>query len=230
MAEVQVDSKVEVITRTQFLGRLMLELVEDLMGTVLYSAEETIMKGIVENQYIDTITIDYIKGKRIIGDVAIEIDWDRHRLNIRKFGKTITYDLTKTAKEQISKAIVELIKFFTEWREKTGAHPELRWYWRRGIDVEEASERMGSKIAQQLQWHPGERKDVSSLLREREQVPFGDFGTPQAVEASTPDEIEYTFSLRPKKFDEILITGRVVDPEQVMGDKRPSLEEEGEED
>lgn len=194
MGGVQVDSRVDVITRTEFVGRFVLELIDDLMGRegeYAYYLEELILKGVVENQLVGSFCIDYIKSGKALGQVTIEIDWKEHALNIDRFGEKIRLAPGKTTQEQVSQAIVQLVSYLKDYQTRTDARPRLTWAWRHGVDSQKAAKIMGSAVADRLPRHEGRPQDLATTGAE---------------------DVKYNFVLRLKKLSEVLIHGWIVDP------------------
>jgi hypothetical protein len=206
-AGVEVRTNVEIITRTQFLGRLMLELLEDLSDS--HNDEEieyVIQKGILENQIIGGFKVEYIKDEKSLGEVTIEIDWNRHLVNIDKFGEKVTYDLDKTAQKQVSEAIAVLVTYIEQFRKKNNAQSRLLWWWRKGVNSEEATNLIESQKAEQMERHSeGEIKQLTVQISRGVDSEKTESGRQQA------EGIKHGFTLRPRKYDEILIDGWVID-------------------
>ncbi|MBI4871220.1 MAG: hypothetical protein HY814_06595 [Candidatus Riflebacteria bacterium] len=183
-------ARTAVVSRTGFLGRFVREIVLDLMGkaALLYGLDDIVDRGIVEEQSVGAVTVEYTRDERLIGRVTIEIDYERHRVNCRRLGETVTVDLERSHASQVSEAVAKLVTFFQKFREVTRAGGRLLWSTCPGKDNDEALRRVGGEAATPLDWVDTAQESLGS------------------------DELEYALEVRAEKLDEVTIRARHVDP------------------
>lgn len=191
-------ARTEVMSRTGFLGRFVREVVLDLMGkaALLHGLDELVDRGIVEEQSVSSVIVEYAVEERLVGRVSIDIDYQRHRLNCSRIGETFAVDLDRGSAAQVSEAIARLVAFFQKFRE--AARPAGRLLWTRRPDTADQS-RVSSEPARSLEW-----ADESAQ-------------TPPTPE----EELEFAIEVCPEKLDEVTIRARHVDPRRlVKGERR----------
>ena len=83
------------INRAVFIGDFVQEVLDELTGNDHHPLNEIVEDGLVKNHYIGAIRVNYLVRddmgeKRKIAEVAIEIDWERHKVNVAGLGKAST--------------------------------------------------------------------------------------------------------------------------------------------
>lgn len=100
--DMNMKTKVDTKTRVETLYYFIYEM-SDAFGADL-SCLESIKKGVLERQVLSQIYLNYLnKNGEIIGQVIIDIDWEKHKLlATTDYGSTFQLDPQKSVKGQIS--------------------------------------------------------------------------------------------------------------------------------
>lgn len=205
MAEVELSSRVETVTRTEMVGRFLEEVVRRLS---YWSGEEharTLWRGVVERHYIGTVMISYLRAEKLVARVQVGIDYRRHRLNIDRLGAQMPLDPRRSVASQISPPLESFLAFFEVLSRTRGVTTELTWYWADGIDSAEARRWMGTTIAPLRDWHAGRREDVAGR-RPVATALHDEAASVERLDAVTTGELR----CRPGALDEVELIGQVV--------------------
>lgn len=187
--EVGVRPRTQVVSRIGFIGRFVREVVLDLMGkgALLHGLDELVDRGIVEEQSVSTVSVEYLRRDRLVGRVTIEIDYERHRINCRKHGDTVTVEMDRDPTSQVSGALAKLVGFYQRFRETVQPAGRLLWTRRPDQDMKDVPTTLEAEPAPPLAWADAAVKDPL-------------------------EELEYSIEIRPEKLDELTIRARHVDP------------------
>ena len=204
------------VSRRAFIGDFLCEVLNELTAGDLHPVDEIIELGIVKNQLIGEMTVQYIvdrgKKKLKIAEVTISIDWDRHRVNVAGLGEDLEIDAESGKIEQVSKALVVLFGYLDKYRKRTRAESELVFQWAPGVDAQEARKIMDSQQAKAFKWHGGEIHDFGAL---------GHSELKSAANAAKEDrDLEYELTITPQLLDEIRLVARVTDEGRVLAGEK----------
>ena len=115
----QVLVDLESRARIAVLHETVEELVRGFLGReVPGSVVSTLRKGIIENQYLASVSVSYLLGDgKKVGGAQIEIDWEKHEANLVKDGQRMGVARDKSVVEQIS----QLFPIFFDHMERMSA-------------------------------------------------------------------------------------------------------------
>lgn len=205
MAQVELQTRTQTITRTEYLGRFVEDLARRLSGHWGPYYAQIISKGVIQRQYIATLFVSYLKGRELVGKVELHIDYLRHRVNIDRHGERFAFDIDSPVAAQASPGLEQFIAVFAKLINVRGVSVELSWYWSSGIDVEEARQWMGSAAAEVHQWRQGDLSTVGSGAHPRAALEELDRRMEGGRRPATA-EINH----RPGGLDEVQLTGQIV--------------------
>lgn len=109
-------SRTRDIVRLEVLYQVTKELLQG-FGVTETSVLETIQKGVLATQIIESIWIYYLNAdERPIAQVTLKIDWNKHLIQGQSDdGKIFSIDYNKTTSEQISKIYSSIVKFIEDF-------------------------------------------------------------------------------------------------------------------
>jgi hypothetical protein len=204
-AGVTTQPKVQTITRTAFLAKFIVEIIRDITGL---NVERTIRKGVVLKPIIQGVGILLTKGDKAIGRMTLEIDWEKHAVYLTDpVRKKWHLDPYKSAQEQVSKAIEEMIQYLRQYVQGTEAETTAFFWFRPGLDTDETNEFMQTEGLTLPEYVSGKRIPIGAA-EEYEDLTEEVHGIPST-------SLVYKFNYRPEKLDEVIISGELVDPKQV---------------
>jgi len=80
-------------------------------------------KGMVRNKWIACVRVQALDEKdRIWAEIEVKVDWDKHKINLRRHGETILIDKNLPEGEQVSWVIEEIVKWFKNYTQKSHLH------------------------------------------------------------------------------------------------------------
>ena len=214
------------VDRAAFIGDLVQEIVGDLTDRQHPALDEIIETGIVKNQFLGQITVQYLVDigsavrPRQIAEVSIQIDWERFRINVAGLGEDLEIAPERGKIEQVSDVLVKLLRFLSDYRERTGARSTIVFQWAPGVDAARASEAMNTRQAESFAWVGGSVHD------------FGKVDSPvlKAADANAKSQkgAEYEITVTPERLDELRIVARFADEagvQRLLGEAREESEE-----
>jgi hypothetical protein len=88
--------------------------------------EQVLEKGILQNKWIAAVRVRAVdQHEKIWTEIGVQVDWERHRINIRRDGETVLIDKALPVGQQVSWAIGEMVRFFKNYTKKG----QLRAIW-----------------------------------------------------------------------------------------------------
>lgn len=119
--------------------------------------EQIVEKGIVQNQWIDVVTVNAIDAQgKLHAKIIMRIDWDQHKLQIDLNNNAIPLKEALPEGERLSVAIGMIVKYFCKKVEEMGLITSWIIQYRFGIDAVRARKELGTVPASEPQWASGE--------------------------------------------------------------------------
>lgn len=82
------------------------------------SVKQVLEKGIVDNQWISTVSVQaYDNEERLWAEIEASIDWDRHKVNLRRHGENVEIDSNLPVGIQVNRMIGEMVEWFKTYAE-----------------------------------------------------------------------------------------------------------------
>ena len=158
--DIKVKPQLEVRSRLQVLYYVVREITEGFGASS--QALETIKKGVLDQQVIEKIFINYLDDKgRLVGRVVIAIDWERHEvLASSSEGKEFRINSSRSVSEQISKVYQILVEHTKKLRQAFDVKEiEVRYsytseVWNNKSKLKEVREYLGTSPSSQREWAP----------------------------------------------------------------------------
>ncbi|MBX3002017.1 MAG: hypothetical protein KF893_26060, partial [Caldilineaceae bacterium] len=145
--------------------------------------KETIRKGILEYQYLDSVSVYYLlpDGKKV-GEAEITIDWEKYEVRIKTNGENISLEKGRSLREQISLLYAVFIQHMEKMSNAFGVKERVvRYSYRNSIyrnkqKLEGARSVLGTSPGEPIKWSDrGEKdsdgNDVFSLVTHSEILP-----------------------------------------------------------
>jgi hypothetical protein len=166
--------ELEIRARIEVLHDTVKDLAKGFMGGSLSSStEETIRKGIIENQYLESVTVYYLLSDgKMVGQAEITIDWKKYEANIKTDGTNINLEKGKSLMEQISQLYPIFIQHMEKMSKAFGVTSRMvRYSYRNEIyfdkeKLAKARATLGTSPSEPIEWsEKGERDpDKSNVL------------------------------------------------------------------
>lgn len=143
------------VTRKELIARFIDEIVKDLGHE---SIESYLRRGIVDEQLIQRVSVEFIAKRNegghdveeVVAEFPIEIDWERHALHLRVGEDERDLDMSRSTVEQISSKVAALVLRFQVIGMARGARTRVVWWYRTGVDAEQARQKTGGAVAEDI--------------------------------------------------------------------------------
>lgn len=163
---ISVPIEIEVRARISVLHDTVHDLVRGFLGgSIPATIEDTIRKGILENQFLDNVSVHYLLDDgTMVGEAEISIDWNKYEASIKTDGETISIEKGRSLLEQISRICAILIQHMDKMSKAFGVTKKIvRYSYRDEIHADKerlakARNLLGTSPAEPLKWSDkGER-------------------------------------------------------------------------
>lgn len=82
--------------------------------------KDILEQGMLQNKWISKVSVVALDEKdKIWAEIEVNVDWDKHKINLNRHGESLAIDKTAPEGEQVSWVIGEIVKWFTNYTKKS---------------------------------------------------------------------------------------------------------------